>query len=169
MRTDSLHTPPASASYPTNAPRFGSGPPIPAKNARADRHRRWRGRVRSAADAVVFVPFVLGLLLFYALDPLVDRLQRMWVPRAAGAALALTLAIGGVGFRLVSASGPGADGGQPAADRRTKDCDAFERHRTDPPGPMDKVQQAAEELQNGSSTRPPPGVMRVQVEQPSTA
>src|SRR5580765_6100568 len=45
----------------------------------------------------VLVPFVLGLLLFYALDPIVDWMQQWWVPRALGAALAITLAIGSVG------------------------------------------------------------------------
>ena len=37
----------------------------------------------------VLIPFVLGGLLFYALDPAVDRLQKVRVPRALGAALML--------------------------------------------------------------------------------
>jgi predicted PurR-regulated permease PerM len=46
----------------------------------------------------------------------------------------------------------------------------FERRRSGPPGPMQKVQQAAEELQkSGDSAKPPPGVVRVQVEQPSVS
>jgi len=43
--------------------------------------------LKLGAEAVV--PFVLSALLFYALDPAVDALQRWHVPRAIGAALML--------------------------------------------------------------------------------
>src|SRR6188474_93433 len=42
----------------------------------------------------VLIPFVLAGLLFYALDPIVDRLQRLRVPRVIGAALAVALIVG---------------------------------------------------------------------------
>src|SRR5262245_57065840 len=45
----------------------------------------------------VFVPLVLGGLLFYALDPFVDWLQRHKVPRGLGAAVVLFLLVGGLG------------------------------------------------------------------------
>ena len=38
----------------------------------------------------VFIPFVLAGLTFYALDPMVDWLQRWRVPRSIGAALMLS-------------------------------------------------------------------------------
>ena len=41
----------------------------------------------------VLLPLVLGGLLFYALAPAVDRLQKMRVPRAIGAALTLCLVV----------------------------------------------------------------------------
>jgi len=46
----------------------------------------------------VLLPLILGALLFYALDPAVDRLQRLHVPRAIGAALVLVIVVtsGGV-------------------------------------------------------------------------
>lgn len=50
--------------------------------------------IRFAAEAVV--PFVLSGMLFYALDPGVDALQRWHVPRAIGAALMLGLVLTGV-------------------------------------------------------------------------
>ena len=50
--------------------------------------------LRFAAEAVV--PFVLSGLLFYALDPAVDSLQRWRVPRAIGAALMLAVVLAGV-------------------------------------------------------------------------
>ena len=45
----------------------------------------------------VLLPVVLGALLFYALDPAVDRLQKLRVPRSIGAALML--------FFVVTSSG----------------------------------------------------------------
>ena len=39
--------------------------------------------------SAVFVPLMLGLTLSYALNPAVTRLQRLHLPRAAGAALVL--------------------------------------------------------------------------------
>ena len=50
--------------------------------------------LRFAAEAVV--PFVLSGMLFYALDPAVDALQRWRIPRAIGAALMLGLVLTGV-------------------------------------------------------------------------
>src|SRR5687768_15229867 len=44
----------------------------------------------------VLIPFVLAGLTFYALDPLVDRLQKWRIPRALGAAIALAILIGSV-------------------------------------------------------------------------
>ena len=40
----------------------------------------------------VFIPVVLGGLLFYALDPFVDRLERLKVPRALAAGCVLLVA-----------------------------------------------------------------------------
>ena len=45
----------------------------------------------------VLIPFVLAGLVFYALDPLVDRLHRLRVPRTLGAGLAIALVVGGAG------------------------------------------------------------------------
>ena len=45
----------------------------------------------------VFIPFVLALLLFYALDPFVDRMERWRLPRAIGAALMVLLVVASVG------------------------------------------------------------------------
>jgi predicted PurR-regulated permease PerM len=45
----------------------------------------------------VLLPLVLGALLFYALDPAVDWLQKLRVPRAIGAALMLFIVVSGCG------------------------------------------------------------------------
>jgi predicted PurR-regulated permease PerM len=41
----------------------------------------------------VLIPFVLAALLFYALDPAVDWLQKARVPRSIGAAFTLLTAV----------------------------------------------------------------------------
>ena len=46
----------------------------------------------------VLIPFVLAGLVFYALDPIVDRLQRLRVPRVIGAFLAIALIVGAGSF-----------------------------------------------------------------------
>ncbi|OYV35348.1 MAG: AI-2E family transporter [Thiomonas sp. 20-64-5] len=42
----------------------------------------------------ILMPFLVGITLAYVLHPLVEKLKRRHVPRAAGAALAITVAIG---------------------------------------------------------------------------
>jgi predicted PurR-regulated permease PerM len=118
----------------------------------------------------VLVPFVLALLLFYALDPIVDWLQKLWVPRVIGAMLALTLAVGGVGVITYMLQDEALTVVSQLPDGAKKIVKLFERHRNAPQGAMDKVQQAAEELQKSNNSNPPaPGVVRVQVEQPSVS
>src|SRR5262245_49208559 len=51
--------------------------------------------LKNAQD--VLIPFVVSGLLFYALDPFVDRLQRWHVPRAIGALVMLLAVVGAVG------------------------------------------------------------------------
>ena len=57
----------------------------------------------------VLIPFVLGGLLFYTLDPAVDRFQKMPVPRALGAAVMLLIVVTGLRGAGLPATRPGAD------------------------------------------------------------
>lgn len=50
----------------------------------------------------VLIPIVLSVFLFYALDPIVDRLQRMHVPRALGALLVVLMLVGATGAAAVA-------------------------------------------------------------------
>jgi len=50
----------------------------------------------------VLVPLVLGLILSYALSPVVDRLEKYSIPRALSAAVLLLAIVGGVGATAVS-------------------------------------------------------------------
>jgi len=119
----------------------------------------------------VLIPFVLAGLVFYALDPIVDRLQRLRVPRAIGAALAVALIVGACsvvtyglmddGLRVVEEL--------PEAARkiRTKWVANINRE----PTAIDKVQDAARAIDDAAAAAtaaepPPKGVARVRIEEP---
>jgi predicted PurR-regulated permease PerM len=113
----------------------------------------------------VLIPFVLGGLLFYALDPAVDRLQRLRVPRALGAALMLLVAVGSCGLLAYSLQGQALTliDQLPAGARKLAST-----LRTSPdaePGAIEKMQQAADELKATEQAAATPGVLRVQVEE----
>lgn len=120
----------------------------------------------------VLIPFVLAGLVFYALDPLVDRLQRIHVPRPLGAALALGLMVGVVAGTAYSLRDDALNVIEelPVAARNLRARWAAERN--DEPGALEKIQDAARALEQtaaaASSTTPPAprGVERVQIEEP---
>jgi len=115
----------------------------------------------------VFLPLVLGGLLFYALDPAVDRLQRWRVPRAFGAALMLFIVIASCGVLVYSLQGQAVTviDQLPTAAHRLS---AFlQKAPGQPPGAIEKVRQAADALQESEKASTPAGVTRVQVEQPA--
>jgi predicted PurR-regulated permease PerM len=113
----------------------------------------------------VLLPLVLAALLFYALDPAVDWLQKIRVPRAIGAALMLLIVIGGCGGLAYSLQGQAMTviDQLPTGARRVA---AFLRKGPGgEPGAIEKVQEAAEALQKSQKPAPAPaGVTRVQVE-----
>ena len=113
------------------------------------------------------IPIVLSGLLFYALDPAVDRLQQWRVPRAIGAALMLSIVVAGSGALAYSLEGqaltvidrlPAGARKLAAVVRQTPPAEAEA---------IDKVQQAADALQQpGKAPSAPTGVTRVQIEDP---
>ncbi len=115
----------------------------------------------------VLIPLVLGALLFYALDPAVDWLQRMHVPRAIGAAFMLLLVVVGVRRARLFASGPGADGDRPAAGRRAQARRVAARRPRWPHRPRSrKCSRRPMRCRRPTKPAPPqPGVLRVQVEE----
>jgi predicted PurR-regulated permease PerM len=168
MRTNSLHKSTLPAPAPDPTPQPPNVAPVPVRNAALIVIATGVALFVLQQLQWVFVPFVLALLLFYALDPIVDWLQKWWVPRMIGAALALALAMGGVGVIAYLLQDEALTVVNQLPEGARKIATLFERRRSDEPGPMDKVQQAAETLQkNDSSTKLAPGVVRVQVEQPS--
>ena len=114
----------------------------------------------------LIAPLAFGLLLFYALDPAVDALERRRLPRWIGAALMLGAALGGIlgGAYALQDQALTVINELPASARRISAL--IERRPREEPGPLEKVEQAAEELAKTDAPKPKPGVVRVQVEQP---
>jgi len=114
----------------------------------------------------LLAPLAFGLLLFYALDSGVDAMERIRVPRWLGAALVLGLTIGAIfgGAYALQDQALTVINELPAGARRVATL-VERRPRTDP-GPLDKVEQAADELARTDKPKPAPGVVRVQVEEP---
>jgi predicted PurR-regulated permease PerM len=119
----------------------------------------------------VFIPLVLSGLIFYALDPLVDRLQRGHVPRAIGAALVLITVSGsaGIGVYKLSDDALVLVEELPVAARRLRS--AIRPSSGESASMLSRVQRAATELDKTaaeatSSSAAPRGVMKVQVEEP---
>jgi predicted PurR-regulated permease PerM len=120
----------------------------------------------------VLIPFVLAGLVFYALDPIVDWLQRLRVPRAIGAGLVLLMVVAGAGATAYSFEDEALEVivELPAAARKMRAAWAA-NGETAEPSALEKVQDAARELEKtaaaaASSAPTPPGVDRVQVEEP---
>jgi predicted PurR-regulated permease PerM len=114
----------------------------------------------------VLLPLVLGGLLFYALDPAVDRLQKMRVPRAIGAAVMLAAIVVGCAAMTYSLQTQALTviDELPAGARKL--AGALRTTSVAKPGAVEKVQQAADALQTGDqAAKAPPGVTRVQVEE----
>jgi predicted PurR-regulated permease PerM len=117
----------------------------------------------------LFAPLAFGVLLFYALDPIVDFMEGIRIPRWIGAAIALVF--------TVTAIGAGAYALQDQALTVINELPSGARHLAalverqprEAPGPIEKVQQAAEELKKSDPAKTQPGVVRVQVEQPFSA
>ena len=121
------------------------------------------------AQAVI-IPFVVSGLLFYALDPMVDRLQAWKLPRSIGAALVLLVAISGIGAGAYALSGDVLA----VVDRLPEGVRKLRvelRRPSAQPTALDTMQQTAREIDQAAAdvattTATPKGVMRVQVEEP---
>jgi predicted PurR-regulated permease PerM len=119
----------------------------------------------------VLIPFVVSGLLFYALDPFVDRLQRWHVPRVIGATvmlLAVIAAVGGTVYQLTDDFIAVVEQ-VPEGVRKLRD---ELRETTGEESSITKVQEAAEAIDrtaaaSASPVPTPRGVVRVQVETPT--
>lgn len=121
----------------------------------------------------MLIPIVLGVLISYALDPVVTALERIRLQRTLGAALVLTVIVAGGGWALYALSyqAEAIVDQLPQAARRLRR--QLEQDRLRRSGTMDKMQKAATEIEKAANAAAPaagasaPGVQRVQVEQPA--
>ena len=94
----------------------------------------------------VLVPIVLGILISYGLAPFVGGLQRLRVPRAIGAAVAVTLLLGGLGLGIYTLSDQAMAivSDVPQAAQRIRE--RMRAHRAARGGALETVQRAATEI-----------------------
>ena len=120
------------------------------------------------AQAVI-VPFILALLFFYALDPIVCWLSRRGIPRVLSSMLLILLLLG-IGVSSIYMLGGQASAmvdRLPEAVKKVRTT--MDSLRRAPGGAVAKVQQVAGELERTASTagsKPVNGVTRVQIEEP---
>jgi predicted PurR-regulated permease PerM len=124
------------------------------------------------AAAPVLLPLVIAVLLFYALDPLVERLERWHVPRGAGALMVTLALVGGVG----SAGWALWPQIYEVVDEIPKGVTALRREirvarSGDNKSTLQRMQEAAKAIdaaaaEAASPTPRTPGVTRVEVQQP---
>jgi predicted PurR-regulated permease PerM len=123
--------------------------------------------LKTAQD--VLIPFVVSGLLFYALDPFVDRLERWRIPRLIGATLVLTAVVGAGAATVYYLSDQmiAVVEQVPRSARLLRD----ELRRPRGEGAIDKVQKAADAIdrttaETATPSPVPRGVTRVQIEEP---
>ena len=134
----------------------------------------------SAAVAVlwwaqaVFIPIFLAVLISHALEPIVGFLEERKCPRSVGTFLVLGAVIAAIGYGVYALGEPLSTFIDQAPQQARKLRVALEsnvRNGTGGANAIDRVQQAASELERAANTAaaPPPtpaGVQRVRVEDP---
>ena len=121
----------------------------------------------------VFIPILLAVLISHALEPVVGFLERHWCPRPLGVFLVLVGVLAGIGYGVYALGEPTSTfiEQMPSQARRLRM--ALESRARDDAGTgaIDRVQQAASELERaaGAASKPTPapaGVQRVRIEEP---
>ena len=118
----------------------------------------------------VFIPLVVGIMINYALSPLVTAMQKWHIPRAIGAAVLLLGIVGGVGFMAYSLSDEASNLIETLPEAAKKFRHTLNKEWGSSEGTIEKVQKAAIQLERAASEtgakQPvvPRGVTRVQIE-----
>jgi predicted PurR-regulated permease PerM len=118
----------------------------------------------------VFIPLVLALVVSYALSPLVDRLERVSVPRGISAAVLLLAIVVGAGWAAWSLRDEAGTVIDTLPEAVQKFKDAASRELAGTGKAIERVQRAAEVIERvtaeGGADKPPPGVTPVQIQKP---
>jgi predicted PurR-regulated permease PerM len=117
-----------------------------------------------------FIPLMFGVMISYALSPLVNLMQRWRIPRAIGAAVLLIGIVGGIGSLAYSLSDETAAMIETLPEAAQKFRQTLRVERGTSESAIEKVQKATTELEEAASDTPTPsptppvGVTRVQIE-----
>jgi predicted PurR-regulated permease PerM len=122
----------------------------------------------------VLIPIVVAVLISYVLGPAVDSMARHSIPRPIGSTLVITVLCGAIGFGVYSLTDEAMAIVEkvPAAAKRL--ADRVDRRGRQPEGAIEKVQEAAKQVEQAAeqATEPSPvarGVQRVQIVEPAFA
>ena len=120
----------------------------------------------------VFIPLVIGVMINYALSPIVTWMEKWHIHRAIGAAVLLLSIVGGVGTVAYSLRDEATGMINTLPDAAKKFRQTLNKEWGSTEGTMEKVQKAAIQLERAATetgpTAPvvPRGVTRVQIEKP---
>ena len=119
----------------------------------------------------VFVPVLLSILISYTLEPLVVFLERRRIPRALGVFVVLISVIAAAGYGMYALGVPAATFLDQMPAQAQKLRLELEKRTREGPSAIDRVQEAASELERaaGAAAKPTPtpaGVQRVRIEEP---
>jgi predicted PurR-regulated permease PerM len=123
----------------------------------------------------VLIPVVVAVLISYVLGPAVDSMARHGLPRVVGSIIVIVLFCGAIGFGAYSLSDEAMAivDKVPVAAQRLATRMQNDRRRTTPAGAIEKVQEAAKELEKAAEKASDPtgvtGAQRVQVVEPAFA
>jgi predicted PurR-regulated permease PerM len=117
----------------------------------------------------VFIPIVLSILISYALEPLVRGLTRLWIPRIVASGLVVVALTAALAYGVYAFSD---DAARLLSEIPEAAVQLRQSLRSDEPGAIQQVQEAAREIQRtadeAAGPNPAPrGVQRVQIEQPA--
>ena len=122
----------------------------------------------------VLIPIVVAVLISYVLEPAVASLARHRIPRTLGAVVVLGLVCFAIGLGVYTLTDEALAvvDNVPVAARRL--AQRFEPKRGQPEGALEKVQQAAKEVEKAAEQvadpqAAPRGVTRVQIVEPAFA
>lgn len=120
----------------------------------------------------VFIPLMFGVMISYALSPLVDWMQKWRIHRAIGAAVLMLGIVVGTGSLAYSLKNEATDMIASLPEAAQKFRKTLRKERGTSESAIEKVQKATTELQQAASDTPTPppaaprGVARVQIEKP---
>jgi predicted PurR-regulated permease PerM len=171
---ETLEVPVATADMPDEAPREKERlllhMPIDVRNASMVVIASLLSLYALRWAAGIVIPVLMALLFSYALSPLVDRLVRVGIPRALGAAVVMIALVGGLAWGTWSLSDQANSliESLPSAAQKLRDT-LHPKLRDPTPSTMDTVQKAATTLAQAAEAgqKTTPGVAKVQIVKPS--